>query len=158
MALVLKSSIFLCRSAPHFDPWIQHSLITVTVAYIMVDQGPETMFKQTAVKNAYFWFGLGRTPPVPFLRSPEPTSSTEIYYWHGFVLYSFFSTFFLHKRVRIRDICLKADSSDLQSTHTCFSVCAAVIEWKTMALELASTSGDDGAGETVQLAQTASPA
>lgn len=36
----------------------------------------------------------------------------------------------------------------------CFSMCAAVIEWTTMALELALTSGDDSARETTQLAKT----
>lgn len=96
----------------------------------MVDQGPETMFRQTAVTNAYFWFGLGRTPLVPFLRSPDPTSSTEIRYWHGFVLYLFFLIFFFHKRVKIRDICLRGNSSDgsvLRSALSmCFGICAAV--------------------------------
>lgn len=60
-ALMLKS-ISPCRSAPRFDPVIQHSLITVTVAYIMVDQGPETMFRQTVVKNAYFMVWAWKNP------------------------------------------------------------------------------------------------
>lgn len=60
-ALMLKS-ISPCRSAPRFDPAIQHSLITVTVAYIMVDQGPETMFRQTVVKNAYFMVWAWKNP------------------------------------------------------------------------------------------------
>lgn len=157
----LLVQLYLCRSAPHFDPWIQHSLITVTVAYIIVDQGPKTMFRQTAVTNAYFWFRLGRGPLLLFLRSPEPTSSTETYYWHGFVLFRSFSTFFFHKCVKIGDICLGTDLCDgsvLSRALTCFRVCAAVIVRKTMTLGLALTSGFDGAGETTQLARTNSSA
>lgn len=38
-----------------------------------------------------------------------------------------------------------------QCTHMCFGVCAAVFQWKTMAQELALTSGEAGAGEMIQL-------
>lgn len=64
-ALKLKS-ICLHRSAPHFDPWIQHSLITVTIAYMMKDHGSETLFSHTVVKHAYFWFQAWKNPFCAF--------------------------------------------------------------------------------------------
>lgn len=122
--------MLLHRSAPHFDPGIQHSLITVRVAYIIVDQGPETMFSQTVVKKMHT-SGFGLEEPLLSLFSEVP-GQRQVRKHIIDIFEPFLLTFFFHKRVRIRDICLKTDlfdgSAPSQCSHICFKVCAAVIE------------------------------